>query len=79
MWIAKCLYEPTGQLKQRIETCWFHPPLEPKPSPPEPGWLLLAEVIHLGTNEDVGDSFKMPSMFPENEQLWDLQKGQGGD
>lgn len=37
VWIAKCLYEPTGQLKQ-LKACWFHPPLEPKPSPPEPGW-----------------------------------------
>lgn len=45
VWIAKCLYEPTGQLKQRIKACWFHPPLEPKPSPPEPGWYFRQRMF----------------------------------
>lgn len=44
-WIAKCLYEPTGQLKQKIKECWFHPPLEPKPSPPEPGWYFRKRMF----------------------------------
>lgn len=45
VWIAKCLYEPTGQLKQKIKACWFHPPLEPKPSPPEPGWYYRQRMF----------------------------------
>ena len=45
VWIAKCLYEPTGQLKRNIKVCWFHPPLEPKPSPPEPGWYYRQRMF----------------------------------
>ncbi|KAE8277795.1 hypothetical protein D5F01_LYC24183 [Larimichthys crocea] len=45
VWISKCLYEPTGQLKQKITACWFHPPLEPKPSPPEPGWYYRQRMF----------------------------------
>lgn len=45
VWIAKCLYEPRGQLKQKIKACWFHPPLEPKPSPPEPGWYYRQRMF----------------------------------
>ncbi|XP_057715461.1 uncharacterized protein LOC130931029 isoform X2 [Corythoichthys intestinalis] len=44
-WIAKCLYEPTGQLKQKIQASWFHPPLEPKPCPPEPGWYYRQRLF----------------------------------
>lgn len=44
-WIAKCLYEPTGQLKQKIKECWFYPPLEPKPSPPEPRWYFRKRMF----------------------------------
>ncbi|XP_048017748.1 protein TsetseEP-like [Megalobrama amblycephala] len=40
VWIAKCLYEPTGQLRQKIQENWFYPPMLPKPSPPEPGWYF---------------------------------------
>ncbi|KAI9525194.1 hypothetical protein NQZ68_009402 [Dissostichus eleginoides] len=37
-WIAMCLYEPTGQLRQQFSQNWFHPPNPPKPTtaPPEP-------------------------------------------
>ncbi|XP_038137046.1 uncharacterized protein LOC119780874 [Cyprinodon tularosa] len=45
VWISKCLYEKTGQLKQRFQACWFHPPLEPKPSPPEPGWYYRQRLF----------------------------------
>ena len=45
VWVSKCLYEPTGQLKQKIQACWFHPPLEPKPSPPEPGWYFRQRLF----------------------------------
>ncbi|XP_039514864.1 uncharacterized protein LOC120469743 isoform X3 [Pimephales promelas] len=45
VWIAKCLYEATGQLKPKIQACWFHPPLEPKPSPPEPGWYYCQRMF----------------------------------
>ncbi|XP_058496171.1 uncharacterized protein LOC131466752 [Solea solea] len=45
VWIAKCLYEPTGQLKRIIKACWFHPPLAPKPSPPEPGWYYRKRMF----------------------------------
>ncbi len=44
-WIAKCLYQPTGQLKQRLQACWYHPPLEPKPSPPKPGWYYRQRMF----------------------------------
>ncbi|ROL44117.1 Trophinin [Anabarilius grahami] len=37
VWIAKCLYVPTGQLRQKIQENWFYPPMQPKPSPPGPG------------------------------------------
>lgn len=44
VWIAKCLYEPTGQLK-KLKACWFHPPLEGKPSLPEPGWYFRKRMF----------------------------------
>ena len=40
--------------------------------------VLQTEDVYLGTNEDVGDSIQMPTVFQENEQLWHLQKGQRG-
>ncbi len=45
MWIAKCLYEPTGQLRQKIHENWFYPPMHPKPSPPEPGWYFRQRMF----------------------------------
>ncbi|RXN39302.1 hypothetical protein ROHU_000313 [Labeo rohita] len=45
VWIAKCLYEPTGQLRQQIQTNWFYPPMQPKPSPPEPGWYFRQRMF----------------------------------
>ena len=37
-WIAQCLYEPTGQLKQQLSQNWFYPPSPPKvtTAPPDP-------------------------------------------
>ncbi|KAK7939095.1 hypothetical protein WMY93_002421 [Mugilogobius chulae] len=37
-WIAQCLYEPTGQLRQHFSDNWFYPPKPPKvaTAPPEP-------------------------------------------
>nr|XP_023675259.1 uncharacterized protein LOC111847890 [Paramormyrops kingsleyae] len=37
-WIAQCLYEPTGQLRQQFSQNWFYPPGPPKLStaPPDP-------------------------------------------
>ncbi|KAJ4925484.1 hypothetical protein JOQ06_018214 [Pogonophryne albipinna] len=37
-WIATCLYEPTGQLRQQFSQNWFHLPNPPKltTAPPEP-------------------------------------------
>ncbi|XP_037643729.1 mediator of RNA polymerase II transcription subunit 15-like [Sebastes umbrosus] len=31
-WIAQCLYDPAGQLKQQLSQNWFHPPNPPKPA-----------------------------------------------
>ncbi|XP_051762063.1 uncharacterized protein LOC127518885 [Ctenopharyngodon idella] len=45
VWIAKCLYEPTGQLRQKIQENWFYPPMQPKPSPPEPGWYFRQRMF----------------------------------
>ncbi|KAK9966238.1 hypothetical protein ABG768_003361 [Culter alburnus] len=45
VWVAKCLYEPTGQLRQKIQENWFHPPMLPKPSPPEPGWYFRQRMF----------------------------------
>ncbi|RXN02313.1 Carboxyl-terminal PDZ ligand of neuronal nitric oxide synthase [Labeo rohita] len=38
-WIAQCLYESTGRLKQQFSQNWFHPPSSSKltASPPDPG------------------------------------------
>jgi hypothetical protein len=37
-WIAQCLYDGNGQLRQSISQNWFHPPFPPKNtvSPPDP-------------------------------------------
>ncbi|KAF4115299.1 hypothetical protein G5714_002788 [Onychostoma macrolepis] len=37
-WIAQCLYDSTGRLKQQFYQNWFHPPSPSKPStsPPDP-------------------------------------------
>ncbi len=37
-WIAQCLYDSTGRLKQQFSQNWFHPPSPSKPStsPPDP-------------------------------------------
>ena len=60
VWIAKCLYEPTGQLKQKFEACWFHPPLEPKPSRPEPGWYHRQRLFIWAPMRMWGISLKCP-------------------
>ena len=60
MWIAKCLYEPTGQLKRNIKACWFYPPLEPKPSPPEPGWYYRQRMFIWVPMRMWGIPFKCP-------------------
>ena len=28
VWVAKCLYEATGQLRQKLHACWFYPPTD---------------------------------------------------
>ncbi|KAL2087206.1 hypothetical protein ACEWY4_018265 [Coilia grayii] len=60
VWIAKCLYEPSGQLRQKLSACWFHPPLEPKPSPPEPGWYHRQRLFIWAPMRMWGISLKCP-------------------
>ncbi|KAK0152989.1 hypothetical protein N1851_005364 [Merluccius polli] len=60
VWVAKCLYEPTGQLRQKLHACWFYPPLMPKPSPPEPGWYSRQRLFIWAPMRTWGISLKCP-------------------
>ncbi|XP_057204598.1 uncharacterized protein LOC130563187 [Triplophysa rosa] len=60
VWIAKCLYESTGQLRQKIPANWFYPPMQPKPSPPEPGWYFRQRMFYWAPMRMWGIPLKCP-------------------
>ncbi|XP_041658917.1 uncharacterized protein LOC121519884 [Cheilinus undulatus] len=46
-WIAQCLYEPTGQLRQQFTQNWFNPPNPPKltAAAPDPGKYFMQRMF----------------------------------
>jgi len=49
-WIAQCLYDSTGRLKQQFFKNWFHPPSPSKPttSPPDPNTYFRQRMFLWG-------------------------------